>query len=135
MHLPIVRGRWRCHVSKGLRAVAVRAGRAARWMRGDGECVSRTVEEKRDSTGFYSGCDLIAECMEEACAGRNHGGPGGARTPNPQFRRLMLYPIELQGHLHQKPSLQSAMSKEYWWAVKSVNIAELIHCVQVTVAA
>src|SRR5450631_2004936 len=27
----------------------------------------------------------------------SNGGPGGARTPNPQFRRLMLYPIELQG--------------------------------------
>ena len=26
------------------------------------------------------------------------GDPGGARTPNPQFRRLMLYPIELRGH-------------------------------------
>jgi hypothetical protein len=31
------------------------------------------------------------------CGGCNSGGPGGARTPNPQFRRLMLYPIELQG--------------------------------------
>jgi hypothetical protein len=30
-------------------------------------------------------------------AGNKNGGPGGARTPNPQFRRLMLYPIELQG--------------------------------------
>jgi hypothetical protein len=29
--------------------------------------------------------------------GESNGGPGGARTPNPQFRRLMLYPIELQG--------------------------------------
>jgi hypothetical protein len=28
---------------------------------------------------------------------KNFGGPGGARTPNPQFRRLMLYPIELRG--------------------------------------
>src|SRR5450631_2448711 len=28
---------------------------------------------------------------------KSNGGPGGARTPNPQFRRLMLYPIELQG--------------------------------------
>ena len=28
---------------------------------------------------------------------KNFGDPGGARTPNPQFRRLMLYPIELRG--------------------------------------
>ena len=26
------------------------------------------------------------------------GDPGGNRTPNPQFRRLMLYPVELRGH-------------------------------------
>ena len=25
------------------------------------------------------------------------GDPGGSRTPNPQFRRLMLYPVELRG--------------------------------------
>ena len=28
-----------------------------------------------------------------------HGDPGGTRTPNPQFRRLMLYPVELRGRL------------------------------------
>src|SRR5581483_11701235 len=30
-------------------------------------------------------------------AGGQNGDPGGARTPNPQFRRLMLYPVELRG--------------------------------------
>src|ERR1700722_5899935 len=29
--------------------------------------------------------------------GTKNGDPGGARTPNPQFRRLMLYPVELRG--------------------------------------
>src|ERR1700678_4132643 len=36
---------------------------------------------------------------------RSHGDPGGARTPNPQFRRLMLYPIELRG---RRPDLRVA---------------------------
>ena len=26
------------------------------------------------------------------------GDPGGSRTPNPQIRSLMLYPVELRGH-------------------------------------
>jgi hypothetical protein len=28
---------------------------------------------------------------------RSSGDPGGSRTPNPQIRSLMLYPIELRG--------------------------------------
>ena len=28
----------------------------------------------------------------------NAGAPGGSRTPNPQIRSLMLYPIELRVH-------------------------------------
>jgi hypothetical protein len=28
-----------------------------------------------------------------------NGDPGGNRTPNPQFRRLMLYPVELRGRV------------------------------------
>ncbi len=28
----------------------------------------------------------------------NRGDPGGSRTPNPQIRSLMLYPVELRGH-------------------------------------
>ena len=31
-----------------------------------------------------------------------NGDPGGSRTPNPQIRSLMLYPIELRGHLFMK---------------------------------
>jgi hypothetical protein len=27
------------------------------------------------------------------------GDPGGNRTPNPEIRNLMLYPIELRGHV------------------------------------
>ena len=27
------------------------------------------------------------------------GAPGGSRTPNPQIRSLMLYPIELRGRI------------------------------------
>ena len=44
--------------------------------------------------GFAQAC--LDEAAVPTCPFRN-GGPGGARTPNPQFRRLMLYPIELQG--------------------------------------
>jgi hypothetical protein len=28
-----------------------------------------------------------------------HGDPGGSRTPNPQIRSLMLYPVELRGRV------------------------------------
>ncbi len=28
---------------------------------------------------------------------RFYGDPGGSRTPNPQIRSLMLYPVELRG--------------------------------------
>src|ERR1700738_2684192 len=28
---------------------------------------------------------------------RGNGDPGGSRTPNPQIRSLMLYPVELRG--------------------------------------
>jgi hypothetical protein len=30
-----------------------------------------------------------------------YGDPGGSRTPNPQFRRLMLYPVELRGRIRE----------------------------------
>jgi hypothetical protein len=36
--------------------------------------------------------------------GRNalrNGDPGGSRTPNPQIRSLMLYPVELRSHPRQ----------------------------------
>jgi hypothetical protein len=29
------------------------------------------------------------------------GDPGGSRTPNPQIRSLMLYPVELRGRSHK----------------------------------
>ena len=30
---------------------------------------------------------------------RMYGDPGGSRTPNPQIRSLMLYPVELRGRV------------------------------------
>jgi hypothetical protein len=30
------------------------------------------------------------------CPFRANGAPGGTRTPGPQLRRLLLYPVELQ---------------------------------------
>ena len=36
------------------------------------------------------------------------GAPGGIRTPNPQLRRLMLYPVELQARQKQ-PELSSSI--------------------------
>ena len=38
-------------------------------------------------------------CAEARLQLIRNGDPGGARTPNPQFRRLMLYPIELRGRM------------------------------------
>jgi hypothetical protein len=46
------------------------------------------------------------------------GGPGGARTPNPRFRRPMLYPVELRGreinvaNVHEAPGLAQAWTAE-----------------------
>ena len=53
------------------------------------------------------GCSAEANACKEAQNNSNRrmasihqlnaGDPGGSRTPNPQFRRLMLYPVELRG--------------------------------------
>jgi integrase len=34
----------------------------------------------------------------------SNGDPGGSRTPNPQIRSLMLYPVELRGRPPEVPS-------------------------------
>ncbi len=48
---------------------------------------------------------------------RNISAPGGARTPNPQFRRLMLYPIELQaqGQTCQISQIVLWHVWQIWW--------------------
>src|SRR5690242_1055230 len=38
-----------------------------------------------------------------------NGGPGGARTPNPWFRRPMLYPIELRGRIRVDDAMAVAI--------------------------
>jgi hypothetical protein len=44
-----------------------------------------------------------------------NGDPGGSRTPNPQLRRLMLYPVELRGRppevSHSEPA-ESILHRE-----------------------
>jgi hypothetical protein len=42
---------------------------------------------------------LAADCQQDSAAGRST--PEGIRTPNPRFRRPMLYPIELRAHTGQ----------------------------------
>jgi hypothetical protein len=37
------------------------------------------------------------------------GDPGGSRTPNPQIRSLMLYPIELRGRFQTLPPIDLAV--------------------------
>jgi hypothetical protein len=49
---------------------------------------------------------------------------GGIRTPNPQFRRLMLYPIELRRQKLRKirKAMEEVLSRNYtflWGCVKS----------------
>ncbi len=39
---------------------------------------------------------------------RENGDPGGSRTPNPQIRSLMLYPVELRGHAVLREMLRLA---------------------------
>jgi hypothetical protein len=47
--------------------------------------------EYKPSTPFYVRHQVIVNNKD--------GDPGGSRTPNPQIRSLMLYPVELRGHL------------------------------------
>ena len=50
--------------------------------------------------------------------------PGGIRTPNPQLRRLMLYPVELLGQtvVSAKIVIRSALEKfqknGYWFSLR-----------------
>jgi hypothetical protein len=41
----------------------------------------------------------------------NAGAPGGSRTPNPQIRSLMLYPIELRVHELEESMEQKKRAK------------------------
>jgi hypothetical protein len=47
------------------------------------------------------------------------GDPGGSRTPNPQIRSLMLYPVELRGRLIETNVLSRAQKR------KQINLLEL----------
>ncbi len=38
------------------------------------------------------------QCLIAEPKGQCGGAPGGIRTPNPQIRSLMLYPVELRAH-------------------------------------
>jgi hypothetical protein len=40
------------------------------------------------------------------------GDPGGSRTPNPQIRSLMLYPVELRGRSMQTNVLSRAEKRK-----------------------
>ncbi len=40
------------------------------------------------------------------------GDPGGSRTPNPQIRSLMLYPVELRGRSIQTNVLSRAEKRK-----------------------
>jgi hypothetical protein len=55
---------------------------------------------------------------------RISGDPGGARTPNPQFRRLMLYPIELRGRsFAEGPAYDNpaGLRKKIWGGKRESN--------------
>src|SRR5580658_468355 len=102
--LPPDRARWHGHAPTTLRAAVPRAAPAATktpgnekrgsWMEGRGRILSQAKSARHKRFGW------LARFMWES-----NGGPGGARTPNPQFRRLMLYPIELQGRWEGQENL------------------------------
>ncbi len=46
------------------------------------------MKKKTRQKNICSFCNLIKFIIENA--------PGGIRTPNPQFRRLMIYPVDLR---------------------------------------
>lgn len=50
-----------------------------------------TVKKKTEKTETHSGFPF-------------HGDFGGTRTPDPQFRRLLLYPTALRSHQRKRPS-------------------------------
>ena len=43
------------------------------------------------------------------------GDPGGSRTPNPQIRSLMLYPVELRGHNAKSRLVFGKSAEELGW--------------------
>jgi hypothetical protein len=64
-----------------------------------------SIERERHRPCAQAGCRLTS------------GDPGGSRTPNPQFRRLMLYPVELRGR-----DVSSRLSaKTEWCALRDSN--------------
>jgi hypothetical protein len=47
--------------------------------------------------GLFDLCEPESSPSQAKVNAWKAGDPGGSRTPNPQFRRLMLYPVELRG--------------------------------------
>src|SRR5207302_7871154 len=62
----------------------------------EGSATHRVHEENLPAQGAALRGDGAIATSLRSC---KNGDPGGARTPNPQFRRLMLYPIELRGRM------------------------------------
>src|SRR5262249_8650757 len=71
--------------------------------------------------GFASAVRVIPRLERK----RLSGDPGGSRTPNPQFRRLMLYPVELRGpqdHNSLQTILTQAIIAYRYFAAANVAI-------------
>src|ERR1019366_3440268 len=62
---------------------AKQGGRASNHSSGAGDDLGRSFRGASAGVGMANGL--------------RNGDPGGSRTPNPQPRRLMLYPVELRG--------------------------------------
>src|ERR1039457_2116799 len=73
---PIIRPR-KCYCT------AKQGGRTSNQSSGAGDDLGRSFR------GMSAGVDMANRFR--------NGDPGGSRTPNPQLRRLMLYPVELRG--------------------------------------
>ncbi len=53
---------------------------------------------------------------------RSLGAPGGNRTPDPQLRRLLLYPTELLARYDAKTSQDTDSNQSL--IVRNVNVAQ-----------
>ncbi len=90
-------------MQRAFRAVGIAIGRERFTLTGAGTRFAEVLL-KSDlvdvPTGRNSGSPKTRGYLEwKAVRIEKNGDPGGSRTPNPQIRSLMLYPVELRGQV------------------------------------
>jgi hypothetical protein len=67
---------------------------------------------------------MVVECLSNRFDDlKKVGAPGGIRTPNPQIRSLMLYPVELRARLELSFDFEQIARRHH---NTEANIAETV---------